>query len=108
VFQWRLLSLLRYTLYVFANRINLPNASELYLAFDWASRSSRKVSGFRVNPATQQPCGQCVFQTDAYNLQALRFNPKIATAVKLLQPLRQTAMPKSFLPWLGAAKAVKL
>jgi hypothetical protein len=30
-----------------ANRINLPNASELYLAFDWASRSPRPALGYR-------------------------------------------------------------
>jgi len=30
-----------------ANRTNLPNASELYLAFDWASRSSRPALCYR-------------------------------------------------------------
>jgi hypothetical protein len=30
-----------------ANRINLPNASELYLAFDWVSRSPRPALGYR-------------------------------------------------------------
>jgi hypothetical protein len=30
-----------------ANRKNLPNASELYLAFDWASRSSRPALCYR-------------------------------------------------------------
>jgi len=72
------------------------------------SKSSRKVSGFRSIQRRSGLAACRAFQTDAYNLWSFSIRRKIATVVKPWQPLRQTAMPKSFLIWSSPAKAVKL